>query len=121
MEPKRYLSNDFSKMVELDTGTYQVWELHWLQFEISGHGLFANPGALAQVIARHVYEAVKKAREEGTALEYLGFQAQRVGDKLDGCLVFGEPGTYRKIAEAGADYSMYGHPPREAMKTMEVN
>lgn len=99
MEPRRSPSSTFPAVVELDTGTYEVGDLVWLEFEVTDRAVKA--GTLDQYLARVARDAIEKSRDDGREFEYLGKQTQQVDFMLEGCLVFGYPGDYQKTAEAG--------------------
>lgn len=101
MEPRR--SSGAGTVLELDTGAYQIGDLIWLEFWMRERPGQSTADMLARHVARLAEMTIKRAREAGNELEYLGIQVQRTGDGLDGCIVFGYPGGYRKIGEPGAE------------------
>jgi hypothetical protein len=119
VKPEYWRSNGNTRVVELDSGTYRSPDFLWREFKISHHGICANPEVFGEIVARWVSDAIKKAREDGVELEYLGYQAQMRDAILDGCLVFNLPGQYEKVAKPGEDYPlpMYG----PLLNTMEAN
>src|SRR5262245_5669765 len=102
MELRRSSTSGFLAKVELDTGTYVADHFSWMEFKMSDE-LRYNKGAFMSVNERYKGNANTKMEDEGKELRYLGMQSQRMGDALDGCLVFAYAGDYEQIAKGNVE------------------